>query len=477
MTHSPFAPIGDDQDADRRSLVLAGGGMRVAYQAGVLAALEQAGVRFHHADGASGGTMNLSMLLAGQSSAEMCERWRSLDPRQFSSALPIGGYLRSPHWPGLGSGRGIREKVFPHLGIDPDLIRRATGMSGTYNVCNFAAKTAEVVEHTHIDMDLLVAAVSLPVLMPAVIRGGVAYTDSVWIRDSNVAEAVERGSDEIWLVWCIANTPAYHNGSFRQYVHMIEMAANGSLLRDLEFISARFPDRDVRLHVIKPRHPIPLDPDYFLGRIDAATLIGLGYQDACRYLDDPEPYRVPSQAVPTRMTEAAPGAAVRLVLDGPFAMGENTPNRGASEGRSRGTAVSVRIQLQARGSGTEQMAVAGDVTLPRQEPHILIEQGTARFVEGGGFWIELGWREDDHRRTLTLEPAGERTLAVTLRAGAAGGQITGAGAVSLGWRQVGRALASLHATDQGSTAAATRARVALGRDLLRAGRAAGAPVT
>ena len=49
----------------------------------------------------------------------------------------------------------------------------------------------------------------------------------------------------------------------------------------------RWPQRPVRLHVIKPQHPIPLDPAYYLGRIDAATLIDLGYQDACRYLDEP----------------------------------------------------------------------------------------------------------------------------------------------------------------------------------------------
>ena len=49
----------------RRSLLLAGGGIRVAYQAGVLVALEEAGLRFHHADGTSGGTFNLAMLLSG----------------------------------------------------------------------------------------------------------------------------------------------------------------------------------------------------------------------------------------------------------------------------------------------------------------------------------------------------------------------------------------------------------------------------
>ena len=48
----------------RRSLILAGGGMRVAYQAGVIKALAEAGIDFDHVDGASGGTINLAMLLS-----------------------------------------------------------------------------------------------------------------------------------------------------------------------------------------------------------------------------------------------------------------------------------------------------------------------------------------------------------------------------------------------------------------------------
>ena len=39
-----------------RSLVLAGGGLKVGYQAGVLQVwLDEAGLKFDHADGASGG--------------------------------------------------------------------------------------------------------------------------------------------------------------------------------------------------------------------------------------------------------------------------------------------------------------------------------------------------------------------------------------------------------------------------------------
>ena len=45
----------------KRSLILAGGGLKVCYQAGVLQVwLDEAGLTFDHADGASGGTFNLA---------------------------------------------------------------------------------------------------------------------------------------------------------------------------------------------------------------------------------------------------------------------------------------------------------------------------------------------------------------------------------------------------------------------------------
>ena len=42
----------------KRSLMLAGGGVKVAYQAGVLQVwLDEAGLEFDHADGAQGGVL------------------------------------------------------------------------------------------------------------------------------------------------------------------------------------------------------------------------------------------------------------------------------------------------------------------------------------------------------------------------------------------------------------------------------------
>src|SRR5260221_5283213 len=292
----------------RRSLILAGGGMRVAYQAGVLRALEEEGLTFFHADGTSGGTINLAMLLSGHTPAEMCKRWRTLNVREFVSLLPIRKYLRSVNWPAFGGAAGITQHVYPHLGIDVDKIRAARGIEGTFNVCNYTDKTNLAVPHREIDEALLVAGVSLPMMMPPVRRAGAIYLDSVWIKDANPSEAVRRGCEEIWLVWCIGNTGVYRDGAFNQYVHMIELSANGGLFEELEHLRTEGGAEPPRLHVIKPEYPLPLDPDFYLGRISAAALIASGYRDAKKYLATRSEGGVAYDANATRMRDPLPGA-------------------------------------------------------------------------------------------------------------------------------------------------------------------------
>ncbi|HEY0555373.1 MAG TPA: patatin-like phospholipase family protein [Thermoanaerobaculia bacterium] len=342
-----FAPPPGDADP-RRSLVLAGGGIRVAYQAGVLRALDEAGLRFAHADGTSGGTINLAMLFSGLSPVEMCDRWRTLDVHGFASLVPLEQYLRSWDMMALGDADGMVGKVFPHLGIDLEKIRAATGMAGTFNVCNFTRKTNEAIPHDRLDLDFLVAGASLPIFFPPVRKGDTSYCDSVWIKDANLMEAVRRGAEEIWLVWCIGNSATYHPGAFRQYVHMIEISANGALfeefdrLRELNERIARgdspFGQRGpIRLHVVKPEHPLPLDPDYFLGRIDGATLIALGYRDACAYLAGRTEEGVPFEPEVTQMVDSPPGITFRETVAGGFALGATEPREGEQAGDRDGT--------------------------------------------------------------------------------------------------------------------------------------------
>ncbi len=280
----------------RRAVILAGGGIRVAWQTGVVNALHEAGLTFDHGDGTSGGIFTLGMMLSGVTPAEMIERWRAVRVRKFVSPMPIRSYLTAPtNWAALGGSRGIRQHVLPTLGIDVAAIRRAGPMTGTFNVADFGGKRCVAIPHDEVDEDLLIAGVSLAGLMPAVQRDGKTWTDAVWIKDANLTEAVRRGCTELWLLWCIGNNPRWGTGLLEQYVHMIEMSATGGLATELEWLAGVNERRakgenvfgsteQVVLHVIKPHLPLPLDPDFVAGRIDAETLIGMGYRDAMAYL-------------------------------------------------------------------------------------------------------------------------------------------------------------------------------------------------
>ena len=330
--------------------------MRVAYQAGVVRALLETGLTFAHTDGTSGGIMNLAMLLSGLSPEEMCKRWRTLRVQDFASLLPLRDYLKGLRVPALGSADGIVKKVFPHLGIDIAKIQTAQGMAGTFNVCNYTRKTNEAIPHTDIDLGLLVAGISLPIFMPPVRHGEFLYVDSVWIKDANLTVAVKRGAEELWLVWCIGNTAEYRDGPFNQYVHMIEISAAGSLNEELDWIrdvNARIAlgespygqTQPIRLHVIKPEYPLPLDPDFYAGRIDAATLIARGYADAVRYLRSARAEGVPLTPETTRMRDTTPGISFRETMAGPFVLGETEPRSGAGKGQLRGTRLAIHATI------------------------------------------------------------------------------------------------------------------------------------
>ena len=340
QTHRPsFAP-GDDYTGPKRALILAGGGMRVAYHAGALRALYEAGLRFNHVDGTSGGIINAAMLLSGLSAEEMCDRWRTLKVADSFSPMPFEDYLKGNQLMAMADADGLREKMFPHLGIDIGKVNGAEGISGTFNVCNFSRKTNEAIPHDRVDLDLIIAGMSLPIFMPPVRKGDTFYTDSVWLQDANLIEAVRRGADELWVLWIINNTTEFKAGFFNQYVHMIEMSANGSLIDEFERIKelnhrislgeSPYGQRGpIKVHVIKPASPLPLDPDLFLGHITTAGLIDMGYRDAKQYLNTVSPEGVALEPETLMMrSQTKPGVSFRETMIGGFALGETDPVTG-----------------------------------------------------------------------------------------------------------------------------------------------------
>lgn len=209
----------------KRSLILAGGGLKVGFQAGVLEVwLDEAGLTFDHADGASGGCFNLSMYCQGMTGRQMADNWRTLDP-----FLPIDlnweHYWRFLHAPSLFTYDNFRQRVLPFWGIDWTKIRAGSRL-GTFNYFNFSKKRLDTVTNTVMDEDRLIASVSLPMWFPPVEIDGDTCMDAVFISDANVEEAIKRGADEIWAIWTVSTRDEWRDGFIAQYFHIIETTAD-----------------------------------------------------------------------------------------------------------------------------------------------------------------------------------------------------------------------------------------------------------
>jgi predicted acylesterase/phospholipase RssA len=207
----------------KRSLILAGGGLKVCYQAGVLQVwLDEAGLTFDHADGASGGTFNLAMYCQGMSGKQIADNWRNLDP-----FLPVDVNL-SGLWPfsrSLFTTDNLRTRVFPFWGLDWATIRQSARL-GTFNLFNFSKKQLEVRLQSQMTEDAEIASVSLPMWFPPVTIDGDTYFDAVYITDANVEEAVARGADEIWAIWTVSRKDEWRDGFVNEYFQIIETVAD-----------------------------------------------------------------------------------------------------------------------------------------------------------------------------------------------------------------------------------------------------------
>ena len=128
------------------------------------------------------------------------------------------------------------------------------------------------------------------------------------------------------------------NGPLEQYVHMIELSANGALFAELDQIAdinARRANGEqvmgstepIVLHVVKPDLPLPLDPDFVAGRISAEALVAMGYRDAWRYLGTRSAAGVPLDVTATQMRVAPLGCRISLRVRGSISGGRNDSSR------------------------------------------------------------------------------------------------------------------------------------------------------
>lgn len=305
----------------RRSLILAGGGLKVAFQAGVLQTwLDEAGLAFDHVDGASGGTFNLAMLCQGMSGTEIADNWRRMNPVDGAS-VNVRQLGKLAYAESLLTLDRYRKNVFPAWGLDWAAIRTSK-LDATFNVYNFTHQRLEVLPPAKMSEDFLAACVSLPMWFPPVWIDGSAYIDPVYVTDANLEEAIDRGAEEIWVIWTVSERGEWNPGFVAEYFQIIEATANGHYRRVVSRIernneaiargeTGEF-GRRIELKVLKAEVPVHYILDLGADRLHEA--VNRGVRAARQWcaaqgisLSAPTPLPEPGKPVSLRFSETMAG--------------------------------------------------------------------------------------------------------------------------------------------------------------------------
>jgi predicted patatin/cPLA2 family phospholipase len=209
----------------KRSLMLAGGGLKIAFQAGVLQVwLDEAGIEFDHGDGVSAACFNLAMWAQGMSGREIADNWRNLKPLKGVD-VRYGQLLKGIWAESLFSLDKYRKRVFPSWGIDFAKIR-ASKRAATFNVYNFTRHELRPVNTNELTEDFLIAAGSLSVFFPPVNVGDETYIDAVFNTASNLEEAIRRGADELWIIWTTSQRGRWQPNLLGGFFGLFEATTN-----------------------------------------------------------------------------------------------------------------------------------------------------------------------------------------------------------------------------------------------------------
>jgi predicted patatin/cPLA2 family phospholipase len=271
-----------------RALILAGGGLKVAYQAGVLQVwLDEAEIEFDMYDAASGGVFNLALLCDGRTGAQIADTWRRTKPLDFFELNPRP-------WVSISRLERFRHNVLrPVWQINWNRVQNS-GKKATFNVYDYTAEKLRTFCPEEMTEDLLLAGVSLPIWFPPVEVDGHTLIDSVFATDSNLDAAIHAGADELWIIWTIPMRGRWRNWFVPEYFAMIENAAVWNL-RDLlrrirasnQSIAAGCKgefDHHVTCRILRARY-VPLHYVLVFSQTRVQRAVGLGVRDARRWLD------------------------------------------------------------------------------------------------------------------------------------------------------------------------------------------------
>jgi predicted acylesterase/phospholipase RssA len=208
-------------------LLLAGGGLKIAYQAGVLQVwLDELGVEFDHADAVSAATFNLAMWCQGMSGHQIADNWRGFRPLR---AIDVN--VRHPRTSLLSFDR-FRRNVLPQWGLDWNAIRNSP-RAASYNAYDVTDQRLRVFAAAEMSEDHLAACAALPMWFPPVTIDGHVLVDAVHVMGANLDHALDAGADELWIIWTTSTQGRWRPGPLNEYFQIFEECTNSHLRESL----------------------------------------------------------------------------------------------------------------------------------------------------------------------------------------------------------------------------------------------------
>lgn len=299
-------------------LVLAGGSVKGAYQAGVVKAVFESGFRPDSIYGISAGSMNAAYLVNdfgrsfldndgtlnfNQTATDLCDFWMNNINSPESLALRRGTYdlgmsaIRR-NFEGLLDTAPLREILYNNIQIR-NLNASPIGLKvGAVDITNGSIVYADpTYEHF---LDYVMASSAIPILMPVVNIGGLkkmAFLDGGMRDVAPVKKAINDGATEIICVACHTRNI---DGGYFQYGNLLalvdrvmDIAVNECLNADLDWAEFRnecLPmdgsagefgvlkgQSRIKLKIIRPQTPLNVDIQGF-DQEDIQRMILLGYQ-------------------------------------------------------------------------------------------------------------------------------------------------------------------------------------------------------
>ena len=391
---------GNGAKRNKRSLILAGGGLKVAFQAGVLQVwLDEAGLEFDHVDAASGGVFNLAMLCQGKSGTEIADNWRGL-PAMAVVSINWRHPLRLVGGQSIATLDNLRKRMFPHWGLDFERIRQSE-IDATFNTYNFTTHELEVIPPARMTEELLTSCVALPMWFPQVEIDGDTYIDSVFITDANVEEAINRGADELWIVWTVSERSEWHRGFVGNYFSIIETAANGHfrrIMRRIEESNAAIArgeqgefGRHIEVNLLRAEVPLHyllnVNPDRFTEAVERGVDAGRRWCAERGIAVTPRERRNGGSPTSISFTETMGGSVV---------FGASDFDVGARNGGGSAKPLSVTLTITADDLDRFMIEPAHEA---RVEGYVQCEDLGGRLpVEGGSFNLFVDEGDPAHKR-------------------------------------------------------------------------------